>query len=229
MPGPNYSQVSPVYATDEDIAIRSYGAFGILVPSSQTLAYGTDGVISAGNLWVLTSATVNFAAQGVGVGHVVLLTKPTNQFKGSGRYLAVSSVSGNSLTMRFPGKPDGVGQPPVPAGGLTGIEFRISTFDPQIETTSYQINQQFGVSADYALTSPSYIHDTRVLNQATVLTVLHRAYVFMPITAAIDYTLRIAEIASARDDAIDQIRIRWGGLVDTQPSSSVIGMRIERA
>jgi hypothetical protein len=173
MPGPNYSQVSPVYATDEDIAIRSYGAFGILVPSSQTLAYGTDGVISAGNLWVLT--------------------------------------------------------PPVPAGGLTGIEFRISTFDPQIETTSYQINQQFGVSADYALTSPSYIHDTRVLNQATVLTVLHRAYVFMPITAAIDYTLRIAEIASARDDAIDQIRIRWGGLVDTQPSSSVIGMRIERA
>jgi hypothetical protein len=226
MAGPVFMPITPVYCTDEDIAIRSYGAFGQLVPTSNTLAYGTDGVISAGNLWTLTSATVDFEAQGIRVGHVILLTKPATTFRGAGRYFGVGSVAGNSVTLRICGKLDGIGQPPAPVGGLTGVEFRCSTFDPEIESTSYEINQEFGLRS----TDPDNIADLRVLNQATVLTVLHRAYVFAPITVAQEYAQRLSEVSVAKESAIDQVTIRWGsqGSAETQSSTVLFG-RIERA
>ena len=227
MAGPIFTPITPVYACDEDIAIRSYGAFGVLVPTSNTLAFGTDGVILSADPWTLTSATVDFEAQGLKVGHVVLLTKPTTTFRGVGRYFAVGSVLGNSVTLRLCGKTDGIGQPPAPSGGLTGVEFRCLTFDPEIESTSYQINQEFGLRPG----EPDTIADLRVLNQATVLTVLHRAYVFAPITVAQEYAQRLNEVSVAKDAAIEQVTIRWGGqggTAETAPSSFLFG-RLERA
>jgi len=103
--------LSVVYATDENIALRDPDDFAALSPHHQCLARGTDGVIAAASPWTLTSATVNFATNGVASGNVVVLTLK-NVFVASGEAFAVDTVSGNSINLRRLGQATGVGQPP---------------------------------------------------------------------------------------------------------------------
>src|SRR5690242_11932467 len=107
-------RLATVYATDETIAIRASGDFTMLCPEWQKLAYGTDGTFAAGSPWVLTSASVDFAAVGVTAQHVVLLRKPATAFKGSGELLAVDGASSAGLTLRRLGAGPGAGFPPAP-------------------------------------------------------------------------------------------------------------------
>ena len=82
-------QTWPVYATDEDIAVRAGGDFITLCPGWQQMAYGTDGFFSPGLPWVLNSTATNFAANNVTPNQVVWLSQPKSQYPGSGVLLAI--------------------------------------------------------------------------------------------------------------------------------------------
>ena len=91
-------QTSPVYATDEDIAVRAGGDFITLCPGWQQMAYGTDGYFSPGSPWVLNSTATNFAANNVAPNQVVWLSQPKSQYPGGGVLLAIDSVARTSIT-----------------------------------------------------------------------------------------------------------------------------------
>src|SRR5262249_21315913 len=93
-------QTAPVYATDEDIAVRAAGDFVLLCPQWQQMASGSDGYFSSSSPWILNSTGVNFAANGVQPNQVVQLTAPKTSFPGSGALFAIDSVAGSSITLR---------------------------------------------------------------------------------------------------------------------------------
>ena len=102
---------SPVYATDEDIAVRAGGDFVTLCPPWQQMAAGVDGFFSSGSPWVLSSTATSFAANGVAPNQVVWLTGPKANFPGGGQLLAIDSVSGSSIVLRRLHKDLNVGNP----------------------------------------------------------------------------------------------------------------------
>ena len=171
MPGPVTPAETTPFCNDEDIAIRAFGDFVTLAPKNQQLAYGTDGVISSGSPWVLTSTAVNFANNAIAVGHMIRLTKPASAFGGTGVLLAVSSVSGTSITLRNQGMQDGVGTPPVPAGA-TGIEFRVVTFGPQIDRVTYTLRNRYALDDNFPGSALSQVYDLNVLRDNEVQTQL---------------------------------------------------------
>ena len=229
MPTPD-SYLEQVWCTDEHIAIRAHGDFQALLPKSQILAAGADGVIAAGNLWQVTSATTDFQGQGVTLGHVVQLISPRPNFPGSGRLFAVSAVSGAAVTLRAIGQGDGVGQPPVSAAGLSGIGFVVGTFSPQIEDASYRLNQRFGIHPEFPRAAPSHIADARVLRQAAVCTVLYRAYLIETRTQTGDFAFKLAEMRQEMTEAMEQCVIRWGGSAsaESQPPTTYFNTRLSR-
>jgi hypothetical protein len=173
------SQTAPVYCSDEDILVHAGGDFAMLCPTWQQMASGTDGDFAPGAPWVLTSASVNFAANGVNPNQVVWLTAPKSQYPGGGVFMAIDSASGNSITLRRPYKDLNIGQPPSPAAGLTGVAFTINTFDPQISEASYDLKQRYAIEDNPVvgiLRSSSWIYDLQVLRVATVYSVLLERY-----------------------------------------------------
>ena len=102
---------SPVYCTDEDIAVRAGGDFITLCPAWQQMAAGTDGYFTAGLPWVLNSTLTNFASNNVAPNQVVWLSQPKSQYPGAGVLLAIDSVSGTSITLRRLHKDLNVGNP----------------------------------------------------------------------------------------------------------------------
>lgn len=222
------AKLSTVYCTDEDIYVRCYGDFATLVPKDQVLAMGADGAFAADDPWTLTSASNDFGAQGIAVGHVFQLTGPVTSFKGGGTKFAVGAVAGNSVTLRVCGKPDGIGMPPSPAGGLTGVSFIARTFDPQIEDVSYQINQRFGIDEAWALSAPNLIYDLRVLRQATALSVLVRAYTCDARSKDGDFAAKLGRFKQDLSDAMAIAQVRWNQATDTPPPTSLFRTRISR-
>lgn len=207
--GSGPAQLATVYCTDEDVAVRACGNFPQLAPAWQTLAKGTDGAFSTLDPWTLTSVTVDFAACGISAGHVVVLKK-TGTFSASGDQFAVAAASGNSLTLRRVGKGAGVGQPPAPAGGLSGVTFSCATMDPQIEDASYEVNQEMGIDPGTLAKTPGDLYDLRQLRQLTVLTVLERVYadnVQGPNTA---FALQYKQVCDALDRLRAKAVVGWG-------------------
>lgn len=217
--------LSQVYATDEDIAVRAYGDFVSLCPASQILAMASDGVIAG---WTLTSASQDFATQGIQVSHVVQISGPSPAYKGAGQLFAVGAVSGNSVTLRRIGQPDGIGLSPDPGGGLSGVTFAIRTFGPQIEDASYQANTQYGIDPGWQNTSPNLIYDLRIMRQATVLTVLVRAYASDTRSKDGDFAIKLATFRQELSDARGLVQVRWTTEIDTPPASSFFSTRIVR-
>ena len=56
---------TPLFACDENVAVRAGGDFLVLTPPWQVGSAGCDGIFAANVPWVLTSALVNFATNGV--------------------------------------------------------------------------------------------------------------------------------------------------------------------
>lgn len=225
------SQTSPVFCTDEDILIHAGGDFAVLVPPWQSQANGTDGVFDPSDRWTLTSASVDFQANGVASNQVVLLTAPKSQYPGGGHFLAIESVSGNAITLRRPYKAPGVGQPPSPAAGLTGVSFNVSTLDPQIAEASYDIKQQFGLD-DNPLQgvqrSSSWVYDLQVLRVATVYTVLLERYTQETRSDRGDFEKKVVRFRQKLDDALARVQIRFGPTGNSAEPSTVFSCKLSR-
>ena len=187
-------QTTPVYATDEDIAVRATGDFITLCPAWQQMAAGTDGYFSAAAGWVLNSTATDFGANGVAPNQVVVLSGPKSTFPGSGQLLAIDSVSGNAITLRRLHQDLNVGNPPGPAAGLTGVTFSINTMGPQIEEVSYDLKQRFGIDENITFRYSTWIYDLRVLRMATILTVLKQRYRAETRTERGDFALKANSI-----------------------------------
>jgi hypothetical protein len=221
-------QTSPVYCTDEDIAVRAGGDYFLLAPAWQQMAAGTDGVITGGSPWVLTSAAqVNFATNNVSPNQVVQLSAPKTNFPGSGQFLAVDSVSGASITLRRLHQDLNVGQPPALAG-VTGVTFTINTLGPQIEEASWDIKQRFGIDENVFYRSSSYIYVLRELRIATVLNVLKQRYAAEVRVERGDWSYKFNLIRSELDQTLDRIRVLWGQFGNSAEPSTVFNTKICR-
>lgn len=165
------------YATDEDLALRASSDFSILCPRDQKVAVGEDGFFSVGDRWTLSSASVDFLAQGASAGQVVLLTKPSTVFRSPGEIFAIQAVQTGAVLLRRKGQPSGVGQPPSPTEGLQGVEFSIATLAPQIASATLDVNRRFGIDSNPLIGRPNtQLVDPGELRDSVVLTVLHRLY-----------------------------------------------------
>ncbi len=221
-------QTAPVYATDEDVAVRAGGDFLTLCPPWQAMAQGADGAFLPNAPWTLYSASVDFASNGVAPNQVVWLTQPKTQFPGGGTLLAVDSIAGNSINLRRLHQDTGVGQPPAPPGGLAGVAFTISTLGPQIEEASFDIKRRFGIDENMFDRSSSWIYDLRDLRIATVLQVLHDRYSAEVRSGQGDFALKVARVKQQLDEVLDRVQVRWGPQGDAASPSTLFSCKITR-
>lgn len=225
------SQTTPVYATDEDLLIYAGGDWSLLCPPWQQMAAGTDGSFAAGVPWTLNSASVDFQSNGVAPNQVVWLSAPKSQYPGGGQFLAVDSVSGNSITLRRPYKNSNIGQPPAPAAGLSGITFAINTLDPQIAEASYDIKQRFTIDDHPVagmLRSSQFVYDLQILRAATVYTVLVDRYTQETRTDKGDFDKKIARFRAKMEDALNRVQVRWGPTGNSASPASLFSCRLTR-
>jgi hypothetical protein len=215
--------LTTVWATDEDLAVRATGDFQDLAPKWQCNASGADGVFAAGPTWVLTSASVDFAAQGLAPGHVVVLNAPRPYFTDTGSPFAVDSVNGHSVTLRRLGKPPGVGQPPAPAAGLSGVSFVSNTLDPQTESVTYEINRRWGIDPLLPDQTPADLYDPRTFQQLCVVKVLERLYAASPRSKDGDWSMKLREVCEDRRARENQLVVKWGALGSQAPPVTLAG------
>ena len=228
MPPPPYPPLAVVYCTDEAIAIRCNSDHQVLTPDANVIAEASDGEFAASDQWTLRSETVDFEDQGVEPGSLVNARGKHAAIKGSGTVFVVESVAGKTASLRRIGMVAGKGQPPAPAEGLTGVEFKVATLAPQIEQASDEINRRFGIDPAVASRSPEWAYDLRELEEATMLTVLLRQYTVDARTSDGDFPLKIKEIKQVLDAALSRLQVKWGPRGDSQTPSSVFGMRLVR-
>lgn len=166
---------SPLYATDEDVALRASADFALLCPRDQKIASGLDGSFAASDRWGLRAGSLDFGAAGVAPGQVVQLLGPSPQFRPPGEAMVAHAANGSLVTLRRKGQAPGAGQPPGPVGGLLGVEFLIVTLAPQIARAGSEFDRRFGLSAGGA----AGLMDPRDVREAVVLSVLHGQYLAM--------------------------------------------------
>jgi hypothetical protein len=212
------STVNIIYATDEDIALRASADYSILCPRDQKLAWGIDGAILASDPWTLTSGSVNFLANGLVPGQVVLLTRPTSAFRPPGELLVIATVTAGGLGLRRKGQAPGIGQPPGSSTDLTGIEFSVYTLGPQIELASYDLNCRYGIDDFIFGRRSSDLYDPKEVRDATVLTVLHRQYLDMSKSSEGQLDM-FATKARAVKDELDELLARV--VVHWKPSNPI--------
>jgi hypothetical protein len=222
------AQTSPVYATDEDILVKASGDFVTLAPAWQSMAKGADGVFANGSPWVLSSASINFASNGVKPNQVVSLTAPKQQYPGGGDLLAIDSVSGSTITLRRPHKDLNVGMPPAPAAGLTNVAFSIVTFDPQIEEASFDIKRRFGIDENITFRDSSWIYDLRDLRMLTVLTVLYDRYTAELRSDRGDWVRKMGHIRTLRDEIAGRVQVRWGPFGNSAEPATIFSCKVSR-
>jgi hypothetical protein len=222
-------QTSPVYCTDEDIAVRAGGDWLLLCPAWQQTAVGTDGYFSAGSPWVLNSTATNFQSNNVRPNQVVQLSAPKANFPGAGgQLLAIDSVNGTAITLRRLHQDLNVGQPPGPAAGLTGITFTINTLFPQIEEASFDIKRRFGIDENITFRTSSWVYDLRDLRMATVLSVLLARYTQEARSDRGDWARKIGLVKTEVDVVLDRVQVRWGPLGNSAEPSTLFSCKISR-
>ncbi len=224
----------PIYATDEDLALRASADFAILCPRDQTLAAGLDGFFDPSDRWSLRSGSVDFTSQGVLPGQVVQLLGPASAFRAPGEALVVVAANGPVVTLRRKGQPAGSGQPPSPASGLVGVEFLIGTLAPQIQGASIEVNARVGVSALIPGRTAADLFNPIELRDAVILTTLYRQYRDMSREAnGANLDVLAAKALAVRadlDDLLARTIIHWktaAGPVAYAPSMPLPG-RISR-
>ena len=219
---------SPLYCTDEDIAVRAGGDFINLCPAWQQMAAGTDGYFLNGSPWVLNSTLTNFEANGVAANQVVFLSGPKANFPGGGTLLAVDSASGTSITLRRLYKDLNVGNPPAPAAGLTNVTFTIATLDPQSAEASFEIKRRYGIDENIVDRGSSWIYDLQDLRMATVLTVLLERYTQEARSDKGDFARKINSTQVALNMVLDRVQVRWGPEGNRAEPSTLFSCKISR-
>jgi hypothetical protein len=223
-----YAPPAELYCTDEDIAVRAMGDYPSIVPPSQLLAHATDGVFTSGNRWWLTSATADLYGAGVHAGNVAWLTRPAASFGAQGELFAVDAVGLGGVLLRRVGRKQFVGQPPAPAAGLTGVEFRVLTFDPQIETATFEINELYGIDPTVPELSAARLTNPRQLQQLCALWVLERAYGLQMKRREEDFALKHAQLEEELEDLRSRVVVRRGPHGSEAAPSGLYGTRIRR-
>jgi hypothetical protein len=213
---------------DEDIAVRAMGDYPSIVPPSQLLAHATDGVFTSGNRWWLMSATADLYGAGVHAGNVAWLTRPAASFGAQGELFAVDAVGLGGVLLRRVGRKQFVGQPPAPAAGLTGVEFRVLTFDPQIETATFEINELYGIDPTVPELSAARLTNPRQLQQLCALWVLERAYGLQMKRREEDFALKHAQLEEELEDLRSRVVVRRGPHGSEAAPSGLYGTRIRR-
>ena len=226
------SQPIQKLCSDEDILIHAGSDYAVLVYPWEQLAQGVDGAFANGLPWVLTSATVDFEANGVAANNVVQLKAPKGVYGTGGHFLAVESVSGNSVTLRRPYKASGVGQPPAPESGLTAVEFNICTFASMISEATYELYQRYSMDENVAAVgiqrSPAWVYDPQVFRVAAAYWVLLERYTQEARSSKGDFDLKVARFQQKLADAIGRITVRWGPTGASQESTTVFSSRLCR-
>jgi hypothetical protein len=218
------------YCTDEDLAVRACGDFGVLCPKGQTLANGADGVFASGSPWILTSASVDFNARGLQPGNVIYLTGPKPYFTGSGEPCAVTAVATGQVTLKGIGLDAGVGQPPGPSAGLSGVTFSCKTLQPQINSCCLEVNATFGLDPNLTLKSPALVYDPDLkLTSITVLTVLKRQYTFLARGKdGGDFREKLKEVSFDLTEVLARAQITFGALGESEAPKSLFSLRFRR-
>lgn len=228
---------SPVYIADEHLWVRARGDYITLATASEQLAFGTDGAFAPSAQWALTSATIDFQSQGVSPRNVVWLTGTSTPvktaFPGGGRAFAVDTVVGNTITLRLPMNNPGVGQPPAPIAGLTGVIFTINTFAALIEDVSFDIKSRFGLDEAMTYRSSSWIYQGaedlyRDLRAVVVLQVLKKAYAAELRSNKGDWFEKLKRIECEYDGILDRVQIRFGPVGNSSESTTVFSCKISR-
>lgn len=222
------ASISQTYASDEVIAIKAPDDFAMVCPPSQKLAYGTDGVIVPSDVWTLTSAMVDFEAAGVKPQHVILITKPHPPLV-QDELLAIDAVNGHSATLRrIATAASGLGQPIFP-GGMTGIEFRIATLDPQSEEASFQLNRRYQIDPAVHGRGPDDLYDLRDLRAATVLMILVSRYQgILRSSYGGDLQAKLDAARQELAEVMERLTIRWTKAGDDARSTNWFTTRIVR-
>jgi hypothetical protein len=221
-------QTSPVYCSDEDIAVRAGGDWLLLCPAWQQSAAGADGYFNAGSPWVLNSTATSFQCNNLQPNQVVQLSAPKANFPGSGQLLAIDSVAGTSITLRRLHQDLNVGQPPAPAAGLAGVTFTINTLFPQIEEASFDIKRRFGIDENITYRTSSWVYDLRDLRMATVLSVLLARYTQEARSDKGDWARKIELIQAELDIVLDRVQVRWGPSGNSAEPSTLFSCKISR-
>ena len=219
---------TPVYATDEDVAVRCTGDFITLCPAWQSYGAGTDGFFSANAPWAFNSVGTNFANQNVQPNCVLWLSGPKSTYPGSGQLLGVDTVVGNTLNLRRLHQDLNIGNPPGPSAGLTGITWAIPTLYPQIEEASFDLKQRFGIDESITFRYSSWIYDLRVLRMATIASVLRDRYRAETRTERGDFIIKANSISKELERYIDQLQVRWGPYGNSAEASTVFSCKVTR-
>ena len=166
-----------LFATDEDVASRAIADFARLLPRSQRLADGTDGVVPALG-YTLSSATNDFGDRGIVAQHVVRILE--KKIPGATQnspsvtqlpedLLAVGSVSGTTLTLRRFGYPAGEGDPVGATTDATGVSFEVPTARRAISDASAWLSRLFNITSKNDLAYPEDLRNVCVLKTLTLL------------------------------------------------------------
>lgn len=217
-----------LYCTAEDVYQLAVGDYAIVRPEAQKVAAGVDGVFAAADRWTLTSASTNFETRGAKAGLVIELAK------GGGRpsakdTLAVSSVSGTSITLKRCGIDAGQGEPPAPSAGLSGVEFRIHTLDPQIRRVSSELNRDYGVDELVTGRRSSDLYDPTQLTYACALWTVRDLYLAAARSGGRDADglwAKYRECAEQLEALLERVSVAWApqssGVVTSKRYSRVI-------
>lgn len=218
------------FCKDEHIAVHAIADYWQLCPREGTLAQGIDGAFASGARWSLTSAS-DFAAQGVAAGNCVLLTKPVATFRAPGTLFAVESVTTTTAVLRRVGLAASIGEPPSPVGGLTGVEFAVLTFAPQIEEAFYQIKKSLGIDDTVGGRKTSDMKDAREIRTAIAYMVLKDQYRRLSRQAGSnnDHFAAQAKLYEMLfDEHMASLRVHWTNTGEPSSVSSLFNARIER-
>jgi len=145
------------FSTDVDLLKWEPMLFDELALLSQTLCRGTDGVLSG---TTFTSSGASFVSSGVAAGQVLTLAG------GSYEIIAVDSETQLTVSVVRAQADDASIAPP----SGEGLEYHISTFDPQAEEVGKSLEMYFSVRSDKV--PAEQILNGEALRQASVFAVL---------------------------------------------------------
>jgi hypothetical protein len=143
-------------------------------------------------------------------------------------------VTAGGFGLRRKGQQPGVGQPPGGSTMLNNIEFAVNTLGPQIALASYDLNRRYGIDDFITGRRSSDLYDPREVQDATVLTVLHRQYLDMSKSSEgqLDMFATKARILKEElDELLARVVVHWrpsNPVGESTPPTTRLSTRISR-